>query len=296
MIFIPRNLKVSSICVVKSSISGAYRIVSDERNWKLWTKGNGRTNDSGSYDTGCENYQMRLSTKLYNAVNIIVSQGSEEFDTKLVLFQLTPDSITLHWETAMVGSLNPVKRLIQYMGAVDRKICFDQILGTLKDFLEKPVNVYGYDIWRTTLKDSVLVSIKSTAKHYPTVKEVYNLIQKLKTYISAQGAAATNFPMLHIIRNRDSTFETRVAIATNRALEGNNEILLKRLAIIPNKILTTEVKGGNASIMNGFNAIEKYMDDYNLTPPVIPFQLLMTDRSQQPDTSKWVTRIYYPII
>jgi hypothetical protein len=295
-IFIPGNLKVSTICIVKSSIPGAYRVVSEERNWERWTQDNGTVKDSINHYMGCNKYRFRLSVKLYNAVIIKASHGNEEIDTKLVLFQLTPDSITLHWETSTVGSLNPIKRLMQYMDAVERKHCFSQLLDNLKNFLEAPLNVYGYDITRTTLKDSVLVSIKSTANHYPTVTEVYKLIGKLRTYISAQGAVATNFPMLHIIRNKDSTFETRVAIATNKALEGNKEILLKRLAIIPDKILTTEVKGGDRSIMNGFNAIEKYMVDYNLTPPVIPFQLLLTDRSQQSDTAKWLTRIYYPII
>jgi hypothetical protein len=61
-------------------------------------------------------------------------------------------------------------------------------------------------------------------------------------------------------------------------------------------ILITEVKGGPASIKKAFNEMETYITDYRRTAPAIPFQSLITDRSKEPDTSKWVTKIYYPVM
>jgi len=294
-IFIPDNFKISEVNIVKCSIQGAFRVVSSERYWEKQQTANSAQNQDVNNST-CDKYTFRVIEKTYNAVIIKARHGSQDFLTKLILLQLNPDSIVLKWETSVDASLNPVKRILQYNQALGCKRCFSHYLDNIKKFLEDPVNVYGYDIKRTTLTDSVLVSIKSASKHYPTITEVYNSIKKLRNYISSEGAIATNFPMLHIARNRDSSYSSMVAIATNKALYGNGEIALKRLAIIPNKILTTEIKGGFNAVNNAFSAIERYMADYNLTAPVIPFQLLLTDRSKEPDTTKWVTRIYYPII
>ena len=38
------------------------------------------------------------------------------------------------------------------------------------------------------------------------------------------------------------------------------------------------------------------MNDHSLSAPVIPFEYIITDRSKEPDTSKWITKICFPII
>jgi hypothetical protein len=61
-------------------------------------------------------------------------------------------------------------------------------------------------------------------------------------------------------------------------------------------ILVTEVRGGPHHIKKGLQQLEYYLNDYQRTSPAIPFESLITDRSIQPDTAQWVTRIYYPVI
>jgi hypothetical protein len=61
-------------------------------------------------------------------------------------------------------------------------------------------------------------------------------------------------------------------------------------------ILITEVKGGQNEITNAYKQIQNYVSDYNRSAPAIPFESLVTDRRKEPDSSKWITRIYYPVI
>jgi hypothetical protein len=65
--------------------------------------------------------------------------------------------------------------------------------------------------------------------------------------------------------------------------------------MIPGKILVTEVKGGNYTTGEALKQLDIYLDDNHLSSPAIPFESLVTDRSQETDTAKWVTKIYYPI-
>ena len=59
--------------------------------------------------------------------------------------------------------------------------------------------------------------------------------------------------------------------------------------------LETDVHGGSGAVNSALDRMNNYISDYGRTVMAIPFFSLMTDRSKEPDTTKWVTRIYYPI-
>ena len=84
-----------------------------------------------------------------------------------------------------------------------------------------------------------------------------------------------------------------VAIPVSKSIPTNNNFLFKRM--VPGKILVTEVKGGTYTTGEALKQLEIYRSDNHLRSPAIPFESLVTDRSREPDTSKWVTKIYYPV-
>jgi len=84
-----------------------------------------------------------------------------------------------------------------------------------------------------------------------------------------------------------------VAIPTKSDLQSEGKFQLKKMVL--GNILMAEVKGGVHIVMKGENELTNYMDDYKKLSPAIPFQSLITDRQLETDSSKWVTRLYYPI-
>jgi hypothetical protein len=60
-------------------------------------------------------------------------------------------------------------------------------------------------------------------------------------------------------------------------------------------VLRAEVKGGNATVEEALHQMKIFISDYQKTAMAIPFESLVTDRSKEPDTSKWITRIYTPV-
>jgi hypothetical protein len=60
------------------------------------------------------------------------------------------------------------------------------------------------------------------------------------------------------------------------------------------RFLKTGVTGGPLTIKKAHEAIDEYMKDHILSQPAIPFEILVTDRSKETDTSKWKTTIFYP--
>ena len=146
------------------------------------------------------------------------------------------------------------------------------------------------------MKDSILVSTYGIFKNYPSTEDIYNLIGKLKTYIKNESAEETGLPMLNII-TPDSTgnYIAKVAVPVNKRLPSFGNITYKWM-LAGGNILVTEVKGGKSEIDKAFAQIENYISDRGYVAPAIPFLSLVTDRMKEPDSSKWITRIYYPIM
>ena len=54
--------------------------------------------------------------------------------------------------------------------------------------------------------------------------------------------------------------------------------------------------GGNQMIEQGLKQTEKYIRDYRRSIIALPFQSLETDRLKETDSTKWITKIYYPVV
>jgi hypothetical protein len=170
----------------------------------------------------------------------------------------------------------------------------EAVLKRLQAFLQNEQNVYGFPIKHEMVTDTLLVVTKQLDTAKPSVDAYYRLINTLHEYIARAGAQEVNFPMLNISRVDSVHYQTMVAIPVNKALPGSGAILAKRM--VPGNILVAEVQGGIATIEDGFRQLDAYVSEHNARPPGLPFQSLVTDRRAESDTSKWVTKLYYPIL
>ena len=101
--------------------------------------------------------------------------------------------------------------------------------------------------------------------------------------------------MLNVDTNDSITFNVRVALPISKALPGAGDIAQKRM-LADGNILVAQVKGGTATTTAAFEQIIKYSLDYQRVAPAIPFFSLITDRTKEPDSSKWVTKVYCPVM
>jgi hypothetical protein len=143
--------------------------------------------------------------------------------------------------------------------------------------------------------DSTLLTNIKEVKGYPSTAMVYSLVDELRTYISSQGARETGFPMLHIFTDDSVNYLLKVAIPVDKKLPDAGTISY-RWMLGGGNILITEVKGGKNEISKAYRQIELYISEHKRVAPAIPFESLVTDRRQQPDSSQWITRIYYPVM
>jgi hypothetical protein len=135
----------------------------------------------------------------------------------------------------------------------------------------------------------------ASSKGLPGTEFIYGLIDQLKNYAADQSAKVTGYSMLNISTIDSIHFLTKVAVPIDKKLKPSGNISYKWM-LGGGKILVAEVQGGPASINKALKQVEVYVQDYHLIAPAIPFQSLITDRTKEKDTSKWITKIYYPVM
>lgn len=297
-IFIPGTIEITRTTYVSAVGDVTYRHVSSDRGWERWwpaeKSGNEKTRLADHRRFAHDGIQYSVSNQTLGPVQIKIATGDSEFGSTLLVVPLKKDSTALHWKCLIETGNNPLRKLKYYRASKDLSGGMDNILDTLRSFLSEKNNLYNIIIERTKVTDTILVTTRVILDHYPTTSEIYREVSKLRQYIDSRDAQETNYPMLHILKSDSNRFETMVAIPVNKKIPDQGDIVYKRM--VAGNILVARVSGGRHTIENAFAEMETYVKDHELIPPAIPFESLETDRLKEPDTAKWITRIYFPIL
>lgn len=287
---IPSKVDIAASVKLNAPLDRAAVFMSKQEKWKKWWPGD---TESNRFVLNNKQYVV-VGNEAYTTQIEINAGDSTVLTSKVVAASEGLDASNFEWTLSKPLSSNPFVKLKQYF--TERTMLqsdINSLFQSFKAFTEKQENLYGMKIEKTRVVDTVLVATRSTLDHYPTTEEIYSLVGKLRAYIKAENATETNFPMLNVSTTDNKAFNVMVGIPTSRLLQGKGDIELKRMVL--GNILYGEVKGNSAIVQEAFENMENYKYDYKLTSPAIPFALLVTDRSKEPDSNKWVTRIYSPI-
>lgn len=267
----------------------------NEENWNKWWN-YGDSNSQIKQPAGVFTIYgdvFNLTEKFYNAAKITIQHKQQTVISNLVIIPLGLDSTGIEWKYSVISSSQPFKRLTQYLEAKEIKKTIDKVLSNLRLFLAEPENIYGIQIERTSIKDTLFISAKSTHTKYPTTPDVYNLIKKIQLFASGKGIKQTGNPIFNINETDNKQFQLMAAIPTDTELADEKGFAFKKM--IKGSFMVTEVTGGEYSVTQASKSLQQYFTDYKKTSMAINFTMLITDRIYQPDTTKWITRLYQPV-
>lgn len=295
-VFIPTEINVTKIAAVNATFPAGTRFFMNSEKWKEWWP----APDSGiteiSKEVGFFHHQAHhtIGKELFNGHAINTTFKGNTLKGEVIYAQLGADSVAFFWKYAYTCSYNPIKRIQEYFMLKDLKENTAEILNGLKNFLEKEEKVYGMKIQHSLVVDTILISTKTIFPSSPNIDQVYKMIDQLKTYTKEQNAKETGYPMVNVTVLDKTHFQTMVALPVDRKLTETPIFSWKKM--VAGKILIGEVKGGDARTKNAFEEMHNYVVDHQITSPAIPFISLVTNRKQESDSSKWISRIYYPVM
>ncbi|TMI84374.1 MAG: hypothetical protein E6H10_05855 [Bacteroidetes bacterium] len=291
--FIPANITISNIARTNTIQKNIADCLRDGSAWKKWWPGSA-SDESGNDRFVYQNYRFSVVRPFTDGAEIQVNKGEKNFRSRIFIVPHGTDSSWVEWQTAVVSGYSPFQRVAYWLEAKSIKDKIQRVLDTLANFASNTANIYGYPIVRTTFSDTILAATKISTNAYPTTDLIYNAIDQLKTRIKGVGAQEKDFPMLNVRQTDSGHFETMIAICVNREIGNNGNIFVTRMVPMKDRFLRTEVTGGPASIRNAHEAMTNYMQDHFLSAPAISFEILVTDRRKEADTSKWKTTIFQP--
>lgn len=289
---IPDKIQLSEIVKFRGNEKAGNRSLMNENDWKKWWPSyslNESNHDSLRYN----NYTYHAKSKYFESMEMEITKDKRVYSSILRILPLRSDSSVIEWRLTIKNSSNPVSRINNYIEAGRIKTNVKGILKSLASYLQNGEKVYGIKIENETVKDTLLISTTTFTKAYPSVQTIYGSIDSLRTFIKATQAKETNYPMLHVEKTPDG-YKTMVAIPVNKSLESNRQYVFKRM--VPGNILVSEIKGGPFRVQEALSQMENFVKDYEFISPAIPFESLITDRLKEKDTSKWITKIYYPVL
>ena len=292
---LPENLNVSQITLINCTPKGSYRVLTDESNWhKWWPQETNLTKPLEEESFLIDDASFRINGKLANGLDLRIQLGKLSLTGTMIILPLPRDSIGIRWQSTIPSGNDPFTRINRYRIAMELKTTFSKISGSLKQFLERKENIYNYSISNSSTQDTLLIAAKSVSKVKPGTNEVYKMLYTVQNYMQEKGARQNGYPMTNITQLPDSSFQLMVGIPTDKELPEKENMFPRKM--IKGNFLVTEITGGPSTVREALKQLQFYADDYRRIPIAIPFESLITDRLRVTDTTKWKTRIYFPVM
>ncbi|MEJ7912330.1 MAG: hypothetical protein WKF70_04190 [Chitinophagaceae bacterium] len=290
--FFPPDYTIRAATSVSVNARAFRRVFPDDTKWiHWWPEAQPATASSASKPRyHLNNATYTVVEKRLTSLVMLVKEGTDSLLTELFFIPLTDDSISLTWEV----NANSTKE-IGYGKAKKWHKGFTSVLQSIQRYYGEDENLYGITIRKARVKDSILIATSTSTQGYPATETVYGLIKRLALYAAKNKSFQTGMPMVNVNTTDSITYTTQVALPLDKMLSDSGSIVYRRM-LGGGDILFTDVRGGVNSISLAYKEMEHYVSDFRRTAPAIPFLSLVTDRSKEPDTSKWVTRIYWPVM
>jgi hypothetical protein len=293
-LFIPAKIAISRIITADATITGEFRYISQEVKWeKWWRDAEGNAHQKGepfSYN----GTTFRLTDIQHNIAGIEIEQEGVRLQSILHLISFKKDSTGAVWQCVLPAGNDPVSRLSSYRKALAISKNMNGVLVNLKKFISDPLNVYEVAIHRTSFRDTTMLSARYTTSMYPGPVEIYGYLSDVEKSIQKQKGIISDYPLVNVRMLDSGQYETQVAIPTSRELKDDGKIFFRHM--VPGNFLTAEVKGGPYAIREAMQQLDFFLRDNNKIQMAKPFEQLVTNRITQPDTSKWITRVFLPVV
>jgi hypothetical protein len=291
---IPANIVISNISSAQATMSGEFRYISQEENWeKWWRDKNGKPHVKGEPFT-YDGISFRLDKQFTDIAGIEITRDGIKLQSVLHLISFSHDSTGAVWQCEIPAGNNPLNRIRKYRMALEIKKSMQGVLKNLSSFVSDPQNIYVFRIYRTSTRDTTLLSARFTSRTNPTTAELYGYFNIVEKSILKQKGTQAGYPIMNIRKLEDGTYETQVALPTNKMLKDDGRI--QHMRMVPGNFISAEVKGGQKTVDEALKQLDYFISDNNKSKVATTFQALVTNRLDEPDTLKWITRIYIPVV
>jgi len=165
----------------------------------------------------------------------------------------------------------------------------------LKNIVET-LPVYNVEISVVDSKPFYYLGIKTSMPANPEEigPKMGEIFGKLMSYVAQANIQPIGMPLTvyYNLNSENIEMECGIPVGENTPVSGD-EINLKKTGGV--KVVKAIHMGDYHNLMNTYKEVAKYMEDNHLTEVGNPWEVYVTDPGQLPDTTQWITEVYYPV-
>jgi len=206
-------------------------------------------------------------------------------------FEEQGDEVAVTWTTTMLDLDYPLGRYMGAMAGIMMKPFMQSGLNKLKAYAEALSAPPEIETIEVTTMPSLSVLDSTTVDQIGVMLE--RSYGKIMGFMNAKKIPMAGIPYaVYYNWNPDGMIKIRAAIPVQEQVKGKNEV--EYFELPAGKVLFVKHFGGYDT-SRSHEAIEEFMQDFNITCDDYIWEVYVTDPATEPDESKWETDIYYPI-
>lgn len=306
-LFLPKNVHTEGIGVIKAPASLVFEQVNNFKNWEKWSPFQEDSTMKYEYQgpesgVGCK--VLWTSQKSGNGSQTItesipysflktdldfMEQGSA---FSVYTFEQQGDSTIMKWSTDMLDLGYPLGRFMGlFMNGMMQpyyKKGFENLNSILSDMPKIEVSIQQLEKRNALLiKDSAMVNDIGA--------KMGELFGELSAFMATNKIEMAGYPYcIYYSWDYSKPFVMECAIpVTVKVAKTTGRIQFREFQ--PTKVAKTVHLGSYESTAKTHESMGVYLSTNKLENFGFPWEVYVTDPTTEPDTSKWITEIYYPI-
>ncbi len=290
---LPLQSNVKETVRFSTTSDALFRKLVQDTAWQKWWPGEVKLS-GGEMTFQQDGFVFTIQRILPNTFDLKTTSNSFSTNSYLHLFT-EENKISVSLSTSIPIPYDPIQRIRTLFISSKLKAAYKVILSNLSNRFSDNKNLYDVDIKELSVQFEYVSTLSDTFRRNPSIKEIYSMIDQVKNHIKSKGGEEKGSPMLFTKQMDGGKYFAQVGIPTDKKLPDVGKIKSKWM-LKGGNILSAEVTGNSEVVSKATKQIEYYIQDHHLSIIAISYEYLITNRLEQPDSSKWVTRIYYPVI
>lgn len=308
-LFMSSELNIERSKVLTAQPEAIWDQVNCLENWEHWDMWHQDTNMTGYYEgpacgVGAKNIWTYKNTDDGGSQTITESKEYEYLKTFLdfqkmgtaeseMFLEKTGDGTKVTW-TLVSEAPNLIMRWVNVlMVAPGVKKSYDEGLANLeehtKDMKPKPKYVTGEIMEKeVTSGHALAVRVVSNAENIgASMGEAFGKISPLV----GDKMAGPPFAIWYQWEGEEFEFDNCIPVSTPIAGSGD----VKSIRTYGGKVVMVTHTGSYETTHYSWEALEKYKTEKGMESNGYPYEVYLTDPGQEPDQSKWITELYWPV-
>jgi len=310
---LPSELHIKESIHIKAPIGVVYNEINDLHNWNNWSSWKDSAL-SAKYEGAVKGVGARviwtdkkegtgtLTIIETESFNFIKTKMRMENSTKDAImhfyFETKGDSVKVTWTRDITGLSYPFERFVGWMLEKGYKYNFKRSLESLRNYIEiqkAAPEYYGYEITENVYNGSQCLASNASATMANMAQEIstrFESIMKLanKHNLKPLGAPMVQWHSYH--PEAESEFICMIPFELDSAIAAKN---IYSMDFPKTKTIMVKYAGPYEGSYNAWMALDNYAVHHSLIVNGDPWEEYVIGPTNETDSTKWNTNIYFPI-